>query len=137
MDATSANTIGVDVLDFIKVSSFGMGNKDAVFRTGFNISNIGPRLKYDEGGQKDFIPTNLRLGSGIDIIIDESNVLGFNIEFSKLLVPSPIIAFYDENNNLYYRQPDVSFFNGILESFSDAPNGIKEELKENYLGNWS
>ena len=61
-----------------------MGNKDAVFRTGFNISNIGPRLKYDEGGQKDFIPTNLRVGSGIDIILDESNVLGLNIEFSKL-----------------------------------------------------
>jgi len=129
MDATSANTLGVDIAGFYQSNSFGMGNKDAVFRTGFNVSNIGPRLKYDEGGQKDFIPTNLRVGSGIDIILDESNVLGLNIEFSKLLVPSPI-AFYDENNNLYYRQPDVSFFKGILESFRDAPNGTEEELKE-------
>ena len=129
MDATSANTIGVDVSGFYQGSSFGLGNKDAIFRTGFSISNIGPRLKYDEGGQKDFIPTNLRVGSGIDIIIDDSNILGFNVEFSKLMVPSPI-AFYDENNNLYYRQPDVSFFKGMLESFSDAPGGTKEELKE-------
>ncbi|MBU82372.1 MAG: hypothetical protein CMB88_01205 [Flammeovirgaceae bacterium] len=129
MDATSANTIGVDISGFFQGSSFGIGNKDAIFRTGFNISNIGPRLKYDEGGQKDFIPTNLRVGSGIDIIIDDSNILGFNVEFSKLMVPSPI-AFYDENNNLYYRQPDVSFFKGMLESFSDAPGGTKEELKE-------
>ena len=129
MDATSANTIGVDVSGFFQGSSFGIGNKDAIFRTGFSISNIGPRLKYDEGGQKDYIPTNLRVGSGIDIIIDDSNILGFNIEFSKLMVPSPI-AFYDENNNLYYRQPDVSFFKGMLESFSDAPGGTKEELKE-------
>ena len=129
MDATSANSLGVDIAGFYQSNSFGMGNQDAVFRTGFNISNIGPRLKYDEGGQKDFIPTNLRVGSGIDIILDESNILGLNIEFSKLLVPSPI-AFYDENNNLYYRQPDVSFFKGILESFGDAPDGTKEELKE-------
>ena len=129
MDATSANTLGVDIAGFYQSNSFGIGNKDAVFRTGFNISNIGPRLKYDEGGQKDFIPTNLRIGSGIDFILDESNVLGINIEFSKLLVPSPI-AFYDENDNLYYRQPDVSFLKGILESFGDAPDGSKEELKE-------
>ena len=129
MDATSANTLGVDIACFYQSNSFGMGNKDGVFRTGFNISNIGPRLKYDEGGQKDFIPTNLRIGSGIDIILDESNLLGLNIEFSKLLVPSPI-AFYDENNNLYYSQPDISFFKGILESFGDAPNGTAEELKE-------
>ena len=129
MDATSANTLGVDIAGFYQSNSFGIGNKDAVLRTGFNISNIGPRLKYDEGGQKDFIPTNLRIGSGIDFILDESNVLGINIEFSKLLVPSPI-AFYDENDNLYYRQPDVSFLTGILESFGDAPDGSKEELKE-------
>ena len=129
MDATSANTLGVDIAGFYQSNSFGIGNKDAVLRTGFNISNIGPRLKYDEGGQKDFITTNLRIGSGIDFILDESNVLGINIEFSKLLVPSPI-AFYDENDNLYYRQPDVSFLKGILESFGDAPDGSKEELKE-------
>ncbi|MFL2587461.1 MAG: type IX secretion system outer membrane channel protein PorV [Flavobacteriaceae bacterium] len=129
MDATSANTLGVDIAGFYQSNSFGIGNKDAVLRTGFNISNIGPRLKYDEGGQKDFIPTNLRIGSGIDFILDESNVLGINIEFSKLLVPSPI-AFYDENDNLYYRQPDISFLKGILESFGDAPDGSKEELKE-------
>ena len=129
MDATSANSLGVDIAGFYQGNSFGLGSKDAIFRAGFNISNMGPRLKYDEGGQKDFIPTNLRVGSGLDLIFDQSNILGINIEFSKLLVPSPI-AFYDENNNLYYQQPDISFFKGIFESFSDAPGGMKEELKE-------
>ena len=129
MDATSANSLGVDIAGFYQGDSFGLGSKDAIFRAGFNISNMGPRLKYDEGGQKDFIPTNLRVGSGLDLIFDQSNILGINIEFSKLLVPSPI-AFYDENNNLYYQQPDISFFKGIFESFSDAPGGMKEELKE-------
>lgn len=130
MDATSANSLGVDIAGFYQGDTFDMGNLDGLIRAGFNISNIGPRLKYDEGGQMDFIPTNLKLGSGVDFIFDPSNVLGVYIEFSKLLVPTPV-AYYD-NNNLPqgYRQPDIDFFNGIFKSFNDAPGGTQEELKE-------
>jgi hypothetical protein len=130
MDATSANSLGVDIAGFYQSSVFDLGNFDGLIRAGFNISNIGPRLKYDEGGQMDFIPTNLRVGTGLDLIFDASNVLGVYLEFSKLLVPTPV-AFYDSSNRLKgYRQPDVNFFNGIFKSFNDAPGGIKEELKE-------
>jgi hypothetical protein len=130
IDATSANSLGVDIAGFYQGSSFGLGNNDARFRGGFNMSNIGPRLKYDEGGQMDFIPTNLKIGSGMDLIFDSSNILGIHLEFSKLLVPTPV-AFYDNNNQqLGYRQPDVNFFNGIFKSFNDAPGGFDEELKE-------
>lgn len=130
MDATSANSLGVDIAGFFQSSVFDMGNFDGLIRAGFNISNIGPRLKYDEGGQMDFIPTNLRLGTGLDLIFDASNLLGVYLEFSKLLVPTPV-AFYDSSNRLKgYRQPDVNFFNGIFKSFNDAPGGMQEELKE-------
>ena len=130
MDATSANSLGVDIAGFYQSSVFDLGNFDGLIRAGFNISNIGPRLKYDEGGQMDFIPTNLRVGTGLDLIFDASNVLGVYLEFSKLLVPTPV-PFYDSSNRLKgYRQPDVNFFNGIFKSFNDAPGGIKEELKE-------
>lgn len=130
MDATSANSLGVDIAGFYQSSVFDLGNFDGLIRAGFNISNIGPRLKYDEGGQMDFIPTNLRVGTGLDLIFDASNVLGVYLEFSKLLVPTPV-AFYDSSNRLKgYRQPDVNFFNGIFKSFNDAPGGIQEELKE-------
>tara|TARA_X000000950_G_C13846180_1_gene632455 strand:- start:383 stop:1567 length:1185 start_codon:yes stop_codon:yes gene_type:complete len=130
MDATSANSLGVDIAGFYQSSTFDIGKFDGLARAGFNISNIGPRLKYDEGGQMDFIPTNLRVGSGIDLIFDKFNILGVYLEFSKLLVPSPV-AFFDKNNQLLgYRQPDVNFFNGIFKSFNDAPGGIEEELKE-------
>ena len=130
IDATSANSLGVDIAGFFQGSSFDMGSFDGLLRAGFNISNIGPRLKYDEGGQMDFIPTNLRIGSGLDVIFDPSNILGVYIEFSKLLVPTPIAYFDNENNLKGYRQPDVNFFNGIFNSFSDAPGGTQEELKE-------
>jgi len=130
MDATSANSLGVDISGFYQSSVFDLGNFDGLIRAGFNISNIGPRLKYDEGGQMDFIPTNLRVGTGLDLIFNASNVLGVYLEFSKLLVPTPV-AFYDSSNRLKgYRQPDVNFFNGIFKSFNDAPGGIQEELKE-------
>lgn len=130
MDATSANSLGVDISGFYQSSTFDMGNLNGLIRGGFNISNIGPRLKYDEGGQMDFIPTNLRLGSGLDIIFDASNVLGVQLEFSKLLVPTPV-AYYDDNDEFKgYRQPDIDFFKGIFQSFNDAPGGFQEELKE-------
>jgi len=130
MDATSANSLGVDIAGFYQSSPFDMGNLDGLIRAGFNISNIGPRLKYDEGGQTDFIPTNLKIGTGLDLIFDTSNVLGIHLELSKLLVPTPV-AYYNNNNELQgYRQPDINFFNGIFKSFNDAPGGMAEELKE-------
>ena len=130
MDATSANSLGVDIAGFYRGSTFDVGKVDGLMRAGFNISNIGPRLKYDEGGQTDFIPTNLRVGSGLDLIFDPSNILGIYLEFSKLLVPTPV-AYYDENNILLgYRQPDINFLNGIFKSLNDAPGGMQEELKE-------
>ena len=131
IDASSANTLGVDIAGFYKSDLFDFQNNKARLRLGFNISNIGPRLKYDEGGQKNFIPTNLRIGSGLNVHLDSNNKISFNLEFNKLLVPSPI-AFFDENTGeiLSYQQPDISFLSGILESFNDAPDGLSEELKE-------
>ena len=129
-DATSANSLGVDIAGFYNSDLFDFSNNSARLRMGFNISNIGPRLKYDEGGQMNFIPTNLRLGSGFDILFDDNNLLGIHFEASKLLVPSPVATYNDENEFLGYKQPDINFLTGIFRSFNDAPDGIQEELKE-------
>tara|TARA_B100000963_G_scaffold299111_1_gene271043 strand:+ start:3407 stop:4591 length:1185 start_codon:yes stop_codon:yes gene_type:complete len=128
-DPTPANSIGIDISGFYSGKTFKFKKKNIRFRHGFNISNIGPRLKYDEGGQKNFIPTNIKVGSSLDLIMDESSVLSFNLEFNKLLVPSPI-ATYKDGVFIGYQQPDVSFLKGIFESFTDAPGGFSEELKE-------
>jgi len=57
--------LGVDISAYYKGDQFDFKSNKASMRYGINISNIGPRLKYDEGGQKNFIPTNLRVGAGI------------------------------------------------------------------------
>ena len=129
VDATPASTLGVDIATFYKGDVFDLGNNKGRMRYGMNISNIGPRLKYDEGGQKNYIPTNLRIGTGLDLIIDANNTLNFNLEFNKLLVPSPVAVI--ENGEIQgYKQPDITFLKGIFESFNDAPGGFSEELKE-------
>ena len=130
VDPSSASTVGFDISAFYKSEKFQFFGKSSIFRTGINISNIGPRLKYDEGGQMNFIPTNLKFGIGLSRFIDSDNKISFNTEFNKLLVPTPV-PFFDENNSLLtYRQPNVNFLNGIFRSFDDAPDGITEELKE-------
>ena len=130
LDSSSANSLGIDISAFIKSKSFEFKGMNSVLRSGINISNIGPRLKYDVGGRQNFIPTNLKIGSGIQMNIDEDNDITFNLELNKLLVPTPV-AFFDQNNQfLGYKQPDISFLKGIMESFNDAPEGLKEELQE-------
>jgi len=128
-DPTPASSIGIDISGFYFGKIFKFNKNVARFRHGFNVSNIGPRLKYDEGGQKNFIPTNIKIGSSMDLIMDEVNVLSFNLELNKLLVPSPVAA-YKDGVFIGYQQPDVSFIKGIFKSFSDAPGGFSEELKE-------
>ena len=130
MDATPASTLGVDIAAYYQGETFDLGSNKAMMRHGINISNIGPRLKYDEGGQKNYIPTNLRIGSGLDLILDSNNSVNFNFELSKLLVPSPIAVFSDSGEFQGYQQPDITLLKGIFESFGDAPGGFEEELKE-------
>lgn len=129
-DANAANTFAVDIAGYYQSEVVPYNEFDGRWRGGFNISNIGPKLKYDETGQENFIPTNLALGAGFDFILDEYNTVGVSVEFNKLLVPTPSDSNGDGKINMeddYYNQ---NFFSGIFSSLSDAPDGFGEELKE-------
>ena len=129
-DTSSANTLGVDIAGFYQSKIFDLGAQNAIFRSGINISNVGPRLNYDVGGQKSFIPTNLKMGFGLDLFFDDQNSFGIYTEFNKLLVPTPVAVYDAEGLLLGYQQPDIDFVNGMITSFSDAPGGFSEELNE-------
>ena len=85
---------------------------------GIAITNIGAKMNYTDTQNKDFIPTNLRIGYGIKVALDEYNTLTFTNDFNKLLVPSEGGA------------SDKTVLEGMFSSFSDAPGGFKEELRE-------
>lgn len=153
---TSANTFGVDISGYYQSEEQAYSDFNGRWRAGFAIQNLGPKFRYDEGGQENFQPTTMRLGGGFDFIFDEYNKLAVTTEFSKLLVPTPPIygkeysytdnnsnGVYDEGiddisttpinqNNVIYkgRNPDTNFLSGVFQSFGDAPGGFSEELKE-------
>lgn len=131
-DSTAAGTVAVGISGFYESYEVPYSNFSGVWRAGFNISNIGPKLKYEDEGQSDFLPTNLKMGGGFDFIFDSYNKLAVSLEINKLLVPSPSEPITDTEGNITgYRQPDdVGVLSGIFTSFNDAPDGFSEELKE-------
>ena len=129
-DASAANSFAVDIAGYCQSEEIPYNDFDGRWRMGFNISNIGPKLKYDEVGSESNLPTNLALGGGFDFILDEYNKVGVSAQVNKLLVPTPS----DSNNDGFINNEDdyynESFFGGMFSSFGDAPDGFSEELKE-------
>lgn len=108
---------------------------------GANISNLGSKISYTETTERDFIPTNLRLGSALTLNIDDYNRVSFLLDFNKLLVPTPPIYDLDSLEKPLYgpdgkriilagKDPNVGIVTGLFQSFSDAPGGFEEELRE-------
>ena len=150
-DATAAKTFAVDVAGFYQSSEIAFNDFNGRWRAGFNFQNLGPKITYDAAASNvdesaNFLPANLRLGGGFDFILDEYNKVSVNVEFAKLLVPTPQIPVpvdlngdgdtTDSNeieaarakNNRDYR--NIGWTSGIFKSFNDAPDGFSEELKE-------
>ena len=132
-DASPASSFGVDISGYYQSEEQVYNNFDGRWRAGFNISNIGPKVSYDDAGQENFIPTNLKLGGGFDFILDSYNKIFVGLEFNKLLVPTPPLRGRVDTNGdgeITSEDDDVNFFSGIFQSFGDAPDGFSEELKE-------
>jgi hypothetical protein len=125
---SSASAVAADVSLFYRKPTQQFGN-DALFAFGADISNIGTKMSYTDGGQKYFLPTNLRLGVANTLFLDPENQLTLTLDLNKLLVPTPPIR--DVNGNIISGKDDNrSIVSGIFGSFSDAPGGFSEELKE-------
>lgn len=147
-NASAANSVAVDISGFYQSEENAYDSFNGRSRFGFAIQNLGPTIKYDDAGRENFLPTNLRLGGGFDFIFDEYNTLALTAEVTKLLVPTPpILGFVDiiqegddEANGVQdSNEPtiivegqtnDVSFVQGMFQSFGDAPGGFSEEIKE-------
>ena len=134
-DASAASTVAFGISGYYKSGEISLDNFDGKWRGGFYISNLGPKLTYETDGYSDYLPTNLKLGGGLDIILDSYNTLTLGLEINKLLVPTPsepIVSTNADGEEIItgYVQPDVSFLSGIFKSFGDAPDGFSEELQE-------
>lgn len=92
------------------------------WNVGAAFTNIGTKISYTSSAtNKDFIPTNMGLGTSYTFGLDQSNKIMLALDLNKLLVPTP-------DSTGAYR--DKSVLAGIFSSFGDAPGGMSEELQE-------
>lgn len=124
----AGTAFAVDVSAYFKKPTVMFG-KDAILALGLNLSNIGTKVNFAETARKPFLPANMKLGGASTFIIDDYNQFTFALDFNKLMVPTEPIR--DANDVIIAgKDPDRSVPAGILGSFSDAPGGFSEELKE-------
>lgn len=130
--ARPGKAIAVDVSAYYKKPTI-LFAKDAILSAGLNISNIGTKMSYSDGGAEYFLPTNLKLGAASTIIIDDYSQFTFALDFNKLMAPTEPIR--DSNGNIISgKDTDKSVLSGMFGSFADAPGGFSEEVKEISIG---
>ena len=93
------------------------------------LSNLGSKISYtDNADQKDYIPANLGIGTTYKRVFNASNSLTFGVDVNKLLVPTPPADPATPQQLEDYRSKSV--ISSWFSSFSDAPDGASEEIKE-------
>lgn len=109
----------------------GLNDEGKGFSFGVAMTNLGTKIGYtDDPNQKDFIPANLSLGGTYTTTFSEVHKLMFGLDINKLLVPTPP-ALGDSAGLAEYRSKGV--VGSWFSSFTDAPGGMSEELKEFYF----
>lgn len=138
--STGASAFAADISGYYTTYPI-IGRNECQWSWGFNISNIGSKVAYDNGNNPAFLPTNLKLGTTFMFPLADYHNLAISLDLNKLLVPArPREADYDmetPEGQLEYldaleKWEDMSPITGIFKSFSDAPGGFKEELREIY-----
>jgi hypothetical protein len=139
-DASPASSFAIDVAGFFQSEEIAFNEFNGRWRAGFNIQNLGPKISYDNSEfSNNFLPANLKVGTGFDFILDDYNKVALNLELNKLLVPTPQRGIDLNGDNVVdnadsaianeeYRS--ISWTSGVFKSFNDAPDGFSEELKE-------
>ena len=105
---------------------------ESYFALGFNLSNLGGKMSYDDGDTQNFIPANMRLGVSYELPFDDYNRLMISAEANKMLVPTSYSKFgTDTINGLPHigqtEYSEISSPNGWWMSFCDAPGYVIDE----------
>ncbi|NOU60276.1 type IX secretion system outer membrane channel protein PorV [Marinifilum caeruleilacunae] len=133
LETQAGNAFAADVSVYYQ-HEFRRNRRDMLWSWGLNISNIGSKISYTNDDEKEFIPTNLKLGTALKMELDRYNTLTIAADMNKLLVPTPNSGNLEEGEDggviVGSETSDKSVVSGIFSSFSDAPGGMGEEFKE-------
>ena len=146
VDTRPGMGVAADISVFYSKSRMNVGGKDARLNIGANVNNIGNKMRYTNSDKRDFIPTNLKLGTAFTVNLDKYNQITALVDFNKLLVPTPPRYNLAGDSIKAGKDPNVGVATGIVQSFSDAPGDVtnegeiiegtvfKEELREINIG---
>lgn len=115
IDARPGNSVAVD---FGIYYTKPLVSNNSTLSLGAAITNLGAKVSYSDADNRDFIPTNLRMGGAYKIEVDPKNSFTFGLDLNKLMVPSPP------------KTGSEPLLSGILGSFADARGGFNEEMSE-------
>lgn len=134
-----ASAFAADISGFLTTYPV-VGRNECQWSWGFNISNIGSKVSYNDGNDPAFLPTNFRLGTTFTFPVAQYNNIALSLDANKLLVPTrPRQSDFTDAEGNYDQEAyeskledwrNTSSISGIFKSFSDAPGGFKEELKD-------
>lgn len=134
---TGASAFSADISGYYTTYPV-IGRNECQWSWGWNISNIGTKVSYNGGNDVAFLPTNLKIGTTFMFPLAEYHNLALSLDLNKLLVPTrPRASDYEDTpeGQAKYEDDlqnwkDMSPITGIFKSFTDAPGGAKEELRE-------
>lgn len=133
IDITPGNAFAADI-SFTYTSNDHFGSDGGNFSAALALNNLGSKISYTSGSAREFLPAKMSFGAAYQMNFDEFNSFTIALDLNKLLVPTPYPIDHPEFN--VSGDPNVpdyrekSTFSGIFGSFTDAPGGLSEELKE-------
>lgn len=125
-------TGAADISFYYQNKTLNIGGREAELAIGASISNIGAKISYASSNDRDFIPTNLRIGTALTMGLDQTglNKVTVGLDFNKLMVPTPPRV-DSQGNIIEGTDPrDKNLISGVFGSFADAPDGFGEEIQE-------
>ncbi|MDE6368744.1 MAG: type IX secretion system outer membrane channel protein PorV [Muribaculaceae bacterium] len=135
--STGASAFSADISGYYTTYPV-IGRNECQWSWGWDISNIGSKVSFNNGEDPAFLPTNLRLGTAFTFPLADYHNLTLGLDLNKLLVPAkPREGDFEDTPEGQREYLDaledwenMSSFTGIFKSFSDAPGGAAEELRE-------
>lgn len=128
---------------------FGKGKMKHDLLIGMNISNIGNKISYTRNAKNaDYLPTNLGIGLGYTLNIDQKNAVGLYADINRLMVPTPQPQYirtefpgdstntilnpeYDKDGDGFADWRQKSPITGMFTSFGDAPGDVYRDKDGN------
>ena len=86
-NSTGASAFSADISGYYTTYPI-IGQNECQWSWGWDISNIGTKVSYDNGNNPAFLPTNLRLGTSFMFPLADYHTLAISLDLNKLLVPT-------------------------------------------------